>query len=108
MPKVLFLLCDGSEQLVEVPVGFTLMEGARQADVPGIIAECGGGQTCGTCHVYIEKEWRERVGGPSASEAEMLDFAPESNESSRLSCQIEMQDELDGLVVRVPFTQLEA
>lgn len=107
MPNALFVLPDGTEQHVEVPDGFTLMEGGRQADVPGIVAECGGGQTCGTCHVYIHEEWRSRVGGPSATEAALLDFAPDSNEASRLSCQIEMHEGLDGLVVRVPLTQTE-
>jgi 2Fe-2S ferredoxin len=108
MPKVLFLQCDGRGQLVDVPAGFSVMEGAQQAEVPGIIAECGGGQICGTCHVYIHDDWRARVGAPSESEAALLDLAPESNESSRLSCQITMHEELDGLVVRVPLTQTGA
>jgi ferredoxin, 2Fe-2S len=107
MPGVVFILPDGNVRSAEIEDGFTLMEGAREEDIPGIIAECGGGQTCGTCHVIIEPEWHERVGPPSASEAALLDVAPESNERSRLSCQITIHQGLDRLVVRVPSSQIQ-
>jgi ferredoxin, 2Fe-2S len=106
MPAVVFILADGNARTVEIEDGFTLMEGAREQDVPGIVAECGGGQTCGTCHVIIEPEWHERVGPPSAGEEALLDLAPESNERSRLSCQILIHQGLDNLVVRVPSSQM--
>ena len=81
------------------------MENAIKNSVPGIEAECGGACACATCHVYVDEEWREKVGEPDVMEEDMLDFAWEMAPSSRLSCQIKVTDELDGLVVRVPEKQ---
>ena len=105
MPKVTFIQHDGAEQAVEVKSGISVMEGAVKANVPNIDADCGGACACATCHVWVDEAWRDKVGTPSAMEASMLDFAENVDDSSRLSCQIRMRDELDGLVVRVPESQ---
>ena len=83
----------------------TVMEAAKKNLVPGIEAECGGACACATCHVYVAADWREKVGGPSDMEEDMLDFAFDVREESRLSCQIKVTEELDGLVVNVPEKQ---
>ena len=105
MLKVTFIQPDGSEQVVDTDTGLTLMESAKMNDVPGIEAECGGACACATCHVYVDDAWRDRTGTPSQMEEDMLDFAFDVRESSRLSCQIKLAPELDGLVVRVPAKQ---
>lgn len=105
MVKITFIQPDGSSQVVEAEPGMTVMEAARLHNVPGIEAECGGACACATCHVYVEDAWREAVGNPSETEEDMLDFAFDVRESSRLSCQIKVADALDGLVVRVPAKQ---
>ncbi len=105
MLKVTFIQPDGSEQGVETDSGLTLMESAKMNDVPGVEAECGGACACATCHVYVDDAWREKTGKPSQMEEDMLDFAFDVRESSRLSCQIKLTPELDGLVVRVPAKQ---
>jgi 2Fe-2S ferredoxin len=105
MPKITFIQPDGSEQVVEAEAGVTLMESAKMNDVPGIEAECGGACACATCHVYVDDAWREKTGKPSQMEEDMLDFAFDVREQSRLSCQIKLTPELDGLVVRGPAKQ---
>ena len=105
MTKITFVQKDGERIETEAQNGATVMETAIMNGIPGIIAECGGACTCATCHVYIEPEWREVVGGPSNMEEDMLDFAFDVTDSSRLSCQIKVRDTLDGLVVRVPKRQ---
>jgi ferredoxin, 2Fe-2S len=105
MVKITFVQPDGSQQVVDADPGMTVMEAAKKHDVPGIEAECGGACACATCHVYVEEDWRERVGEPSPMEEDMLDFGYDVRPSSRLSCQIKVTDELDGLVVRVPERQ---
>jgi 2Fe-2S ferredoxin len=105
MAKITFIQPDGSSQTVEAEPGMTVMEAAKQNLIPGIEAECGGACACATCHVYVEDAWREKVGAPAEMEEDMLDFAFDVRESSRLSCQIKVTDELDGLVVRVPDKQ---
>ena len=105
LPKITFIQPDGSEQVVEAEAGVTLMESAKMNDVPGIEAECGGACACATCHVYVDDAWREKTGKPSQMEEDMLDFAFDVREQSRLSCQIKLTPELDGLVVRVPAKQ---
>ena len=105
MLKVKFIQPDGSEQVVDTDTGLTLMESAKMNDVPGIEAECGGACACATCHVYVDHAWRDKTGTPSQMEEDMLDFAFDVRESSRLSCQIKLTPELDGLVVRVPAKQ---
>jgi len=98
MLKITFIQPDDSEQVVEAEPGITLMEAAKLNDVPGIEAECGGACACATCHVYVDDAWREKTGTPAQMEEDML-------ETSRLSCQIKLTPELDGLVVRVPAKQ---
>lgn len=105
MLKVTFIQPDGSEQEVATDSGLTLMESAKMNDVPGIEAECGGACACATCHVYVDDAWRDKTGKPSQMEEDMLDFAFDVRESSRLSCQIKLTPELDGLIVRVPAKQ---
>jgi len=105
MAKITFIQPDGSRQEVVAEPGMTVMEAARKELVPGIEAECGGACSCATCHVYVEETWRENVGPPSEMEEDMLDFAFEVRPSSRLSCQIKVSEDLDGLVVSVPDKQ---
>ena len=105
MAKITFIQPDGAKQEVDGEVGLTVMEVAKKALVPGIEAECGGACSCATCHVYVDDAWREKVGKPAEMEEDMLDFAFDVRESSRLSCQIKVTAELDGLVVRVPEKQ---
>jgi 2Fe-2S ferredoxin len=105
MVKINFIDVGGTARSVDGEVGSTVMETAIKNGVPGIEAECGGACACSTCHVYIDEEWRDRVGGPSPMEEDMLDFAFEVQPNSRLSCQIKVADELDGLTVRTPERQ---
>lgn len=105
MPKITFIQPDGSSQSVEATVGQTVMEAAKLANIPGIEAECGGACACATCHVYVAAEWREKTGTPEEMEEDMLDFAFDVREESRLSCQIKVTDQLDGLSVQVPDKQ---
>jgi 2Fe-2S ferredoxin len=105
MAKITFIQPDGSQQTVDAEPGVTVMEAAKLHNVPGIEAECGGACACATCHVYIDAAWRDKVGKPESMEEDMLDFAFEVREESRLCCQIKVRPELDGLVVRVPGKQ---
>ena len=105
MPKITFIDSAGTSRTVDAVVGATVMETAIKNDVPGIEAECGGACACATCHVYIDDAWREKVGGPSPMEEDMLDFGYDVKPNSRLSCQIKVTEELDGLVVRTPERQ---
>jgi ferredoxin, 2Fe-2S len=105
MAKVTYIGADGTRYEVEAENGSTVMENAIRNGVPGIEAECGGACACATCHVYVDEEWFQKTGGPSPMEEDMLDFAYELKPNSRLSCQITVSDELDGLVVTVPDKQ---
>jgi 2Fe-2S ferredoxin len=105
MIKVTFIDAQGTARTVEADVGATLMETAIRHGVPGIEAECGGACACSTCHVYVEDAWRAKVGEPSPMEEDMLDFAFEVQPSSRLSCQIKIREDFDGLMVRTPERQ---
>ncbi len=105
MAKITFIQPHGAEQAVEATVGMTVMETAKKHLIEGIEAECGGACACATCHVYVDAAWREKTGGPSEMEEDMLDFAFDVRPESRLSCQIKVTDDLDGLVVRVPEKQ---
>ena len=102
MPSVTYIEHDGTAHTVEVPVGITLMDGSVRNNLPGILAECGGSCSCGTCHVYVEESWLERLEEPDPSETELVEFIDNRRDTSRLSCQILMADELDGIVVHVP------
>ena len=105
MPKITYIEPDGTTHEVEAQVGATVMETAIRNLVPGIEAECGGSLACATCHVYVDEAWSDKTGTASEMEEDMLDFAYEVRPTSRLSCQIKVTEELDGLVVRVPETQ---
>lgn len=105
MAKITFTQADGSQQIVEGNVGMTVMEVAKAENVPGIEAECGGACACATCHVYVDKDWVEKTGSLEEMEEDMLDFAFDVKDESRLACQIKVTDELDGLVVTVPAKQ---
>ncbi len=105
MAKITYIEANGVTHEVEAANGSTVMENAIRNDVPGIVAECGGACSCATCHVYVDEAWAEMVGPPSAMEEDMLDFAFDVRPTSRLSCQIKVRGELDGLVVHVPSRQ---
>ena len=105
MAKITYIEHNGTEHVVEVATGMTVMEGARDNNIPGIDADCGGACACSTCHVYVHPDWVEKLPAKDDMEEDMLDFAFDVRPSSRLSCQIKVRDELDGLVVRVPERQ---
>jgi 2Fe-2S ferredoxin len=105
MVKITYIDSDGTARTVEGEVGATVMETAIKNQVPQIEAECGGACACSTCHVYVDEAWREQTGEPSPMEEDMLDFAFEVKPSSRLSCQMKVREEWDGLVVRTPERQ---
>lgn len=105
MPNVHFVLPDGQTQTVDAKEGWSLMEAARDAGVPGIIAECGGGAMCSTCHVYVDDQWIDVLTPAEDLELITLDLAPDVTDASRLSCQLMMRPEYEGLVVRVPEHQ---
>jgi len=106
MPKVTYFEPDGRERRVEAAVGTTVMEAAIDNDVKGIVAECGGACSCATCHVYVDPQWLPKLPAPNAQEDGMLDCVVDRRQNSRLSCQIKLDDALDGLVVRVADTQI--
>lgn len=105
MARITFIQNDGTERVVEAEPGMTVMEAAVKNSIPGIAAECGGACACATCHVYVDEAWAEKTGSPSPMEEDMLDFAFDVRPTSRLSCQIKVSDELDGLTVTVPERQ---
>jgi ferredoxin, 2Fe-2S len=105
MAKITFIDSSGTARTVDGEAGSTVMETAIKNGVPEIEAECGGACACSTCHLYIDEAWREKVGEASPMETDMLDFAFEVKPNSRLSCQIKVSDELDGLVVTTPSRQ---
>ena len=105
MARITFIGSDGTRYEVQAENGSTVMENAIRNGVPGIEAECGGACACATCHVYVSEEWRPVTGSPEPMEEDMLDFAYDLRPNSRLSCQIQVTDELDGLVVTVPPRQ---
>jgi ferredoxin, 2Fe-2S len=105
MAKVTYIDADGIERVVEVEAGFSVMEGAVRNAVPGIVAECGGNCACGTCRVYVDQVWQSVVGEPSDIEEATLDVREDARAGKRLSCQIIVTPELDGLVVRTPASQ---
>jgi len=105
MPKITFIDAADVARTVEAEVGSTVMETAIRNGVPGIDAECGGACSCATCHVYVDEAWRAVVGEPEPMEEDMPDFPFDVRPNSRLSCQIRVRPELDGLVVRTPERQ---
>lgn len=105
MAKITYIEHDGTSQTAAVEPGLSVMKGAIRNNVPGIDAECGGQMSCATCHVHIDPEWMPTVGPPGEAEQAMLEFADDTDEYSRLSCQIPVSEVLDGLVVHTPEAQ---
>lgn len=107
MAKITYIEHGGTRHEIDVPNGFTVMEGARDNNIPGIEADCGGSCACSTCHVYVDESWVDRLPEKEAMEEDMLDFAWEPDlERSRLTCQLLVTDELDGLIVQMPEKQI--
>ncbi len=108
MPGVTYLLVDGTQRTVDATAGASVMEAAIKHNVPGIEAECGGCLSCATCHVYVDEAWVRKLPAPDEDEAEMLEFvAAERLPFSRLSCQLRVSAELEGLLVRIPAFQVK-
>jgi len=105
MSKITYIEYNGSSHTHEVANGLSVMEGAVQNNVPGIDADCGGSMACATCHVYVKEEWFNRIPKKDDGEEDMIDMAYEPNNLSRLSCQIIVSEELEGLVVNLPEKQ---
>jgi 2Fe-2S ferredoxin len=105
MPKITYIEHNGTARTVEVPAGWSVMEGAVKNRVPGIDADCGGACACATCHVYVDPAWLAKLPQRQEMEEQMLDFAQDVKPNSRLSCQIKVSPALDGLIVRTPRTQ---
>tara|TARA_B100000401_G_scaffold85814_1_gene54497 strand:- start:1301 stop:1621 length:321 start_codon:yes stop_codon:yes gene_type:complete len=105
MVKITFIEFDKTEHTIDADEGMSLMEVALQNGVPGIDADCGGACACATCHVYVDKSWVEKTGEAEQMEQDMLDFAFDVNEQSRLSCQVKVTDDLDGIIINLPEKQ---
>ncbi|MFC3032798.1 2Fe-2S iron-sulfur cluster-binding protein [Pseudoalteromonas fenneropenaei] len=105
MPTIKFVQADGTTHQVNVPVGASLMQAAMENMVSGIEAECGGSGSCATCHCYLDKAWSDKIESPDDNEAQLLEMVIEPNEFSRLSCQVKVQEEHHGLIVRLPVSQ---
>lgn len=105
MPKIIFIEHDGTVHETQAELHSSVMETALRNGVNSVVAECGGGRTCATCHVYVDEAWIERVGPPSPEEDAELDAAFDVRANSRLSCQIKVTEALDGLIVRTPSYQ---
>ena len=105
MSKITYKDKDGNSKTIEVENGLSVMEGAIQNDIPGIDADCGGAMACATCHVYVEEKWFDKLSKAEDAEVDMIDMAHEPKKNSRLSCQLIVSDELDGLIVTTPEKQ---
>lgn len=105
MPKITFVEFNGTEHILDVAEGLTLMDAATKNSIPGIDADCGGACACATCMIYVPAEWKDRLGEIEAMEETMLDFCEHSTENSRLSCQIKVSADMDGLRVTMPESQ---
>lgn len=107
MARITYIEFGGQQHVVDVAEGMTVMEGARDNDIPGIEADCGGACACSTCHVYVDEAWVERLPPREAMEEDMLDFAWQPDpRRSRLTCQLRVTGDLDGLVVTMPERQI--
>tara|TARA_B100002052_G_scaffold229361_1_gene211964 strand:- start:45 stop:365 length:321 start_codon:yes stop_codon:yes gene_type:complete len=106
MTKIKYIEHNGNQHEIDVANGLSVMEGAVQNDIPGIDADCGGGMACATCHVYVKEDWFNKLPAKAEGEDDMLDQAYEPRPSSRLSCQIIVSDELNGLTVHLPEKQV--
>ena len=105
MAKITYIEHSGKSHQIEVKNGLSVMEGAVQNNIPGIDADCGGGMACATCHVYVKEEWFDKLPKKEDGEEDMIDMAYEPNKFSRLSCQLTVTNELDGLEVQLPEKQ---
>ena len=105
MPKIIYKDHQGNSKTIDVDNGLSVMEGAIQKEIPGIDADCGGSMACATCHVYVSDEWINKISKPEDAEIDMIDMAYEPKKNSRLSCQIIVSDDLDGLEVTTPEKQ---
>lgn len=105
MPRIKFIAFDGAETVIDAESGLSLMNNAVNHGVPGIVAECGGACACATCHVHVAAEWYGKLPAPEGVEIDMLELATERKDNSRLSCQIKITGELDGMVVHTPESQ---
>jgi len=105
MPKITYIEHNGKSHEIEVANGLSVMEGAIQNNVPGIDADCGGSCACATCHVYVDEKWFNKLSNKDKAEEDMLDTAYEVKKNSRLSCQLTVSEEIDGLVVKMPSKQ---
>ena len=105
MAKITYITHDKKNHTIDIQNGLTVMEGAVQNDIPGIDADCGGGMACATCHVYVDDKWFDKLPSKEDGEEDMLDMAYEPKKNSRLSCQIIVSDDLDGLTVNIPSKQ---
>lgn len=105
MARITYIEFNGREHVVDVEPGLSVMEGAKKNEIPGIDADCGGGCSCGTCHVFVDPTWTARVGGRNSLEDATIEFAFGVEPNSRLSCQVKVTDDLDGLTVRMPESQ---
>lgn len=105
MPKIIYIAADGSEATVDASKGLSVMQAGVNNGVTGIVAECGGACSCATCHVHVDPAWYGKLPPPQSIEQDMLEFAVGRDETSRLSCQIKITDEMDGLIVRTPASQ---
>ncbi|CAN5192770.1 2Fe-2S iron-sulfur cluster-binding protein [soil metagenome] len=106
MPKIHFIDYDGERRTVDATTGQNAMEAAVNADITQILGDCGGSLSCGTCHAYVDPDWRDRLPAPSRDEQDMLECTLEPRENSRLCCQLIITDKTDGLVIRLPEAQL--
>tara|TARA_B100000945_G_scaffold4967_1_gene4169 strand:+ start:40 stop:360 length:321 start_codon:yes stop_codon:yes gene_type:complete len=106
MPKITYIDSTGNRKTIDIANGLSVMEGAIQNNITGIDADCGGGMACATCHVYVKEEWFNRLPKTEDAEQDMIDMAFEPKKNSRLSCQIIVTDELDGLEVTTPSKQV--
>ena len=105
MPKIIYNDFSGNQKKMEVPNGLSVMEGAVRNNIPGIDADCGGSMACATCHVYVKEEWLDKLKKIENGEQDMIDMAYEPKKNSRLSCQLIVSDELDGLEITTPLKQ---
>jgi len=105
MAKIIYIESNNKLHTIDVQNGLTVMEGAVQNNIPGIDADCGGACACATCHVYVDEKWFNKLPKKESAEEDMIDVAFEPNKFSRLTCQITVTDELDGLVVKMPLKQ---
>jgi len=105
VPKINYIDSEGNSKTIEVEKGLSVMEGAIQNDIPGIDADCGGSMACATCHVYVEENWLNKLPKAEDAEIDMIDMAHEPKKNSRLSCQLIVTNELDGLTVTTPAKQ---